>query len=106
MREPEGRSRTIGEGRGEDEGKYVMSVAVKMTSVEAYRIRRYEEAGLMRPARSSGGTRLLSDVDIRLIREAAKLEGEGVNVKGIKMILKMRRAGELMPDGYAENGGG
>ena len=104
MRETEGRSRTTGEGR--DEGKYVMSVAVGMTRVEAYRIRRYEEAGLMRPARSSRGTRLLSDVDIRLIREAAKLEGEGVNVKGIKMILKMRRAGELMPDGYAENGGG
>ncbi|MBN1856754.1 MAG: MerR family transcriptional regulator [Dehalococcoidia bacterium] len=106
MREPESRLRTEDEGRGEDRGKYVMSVAVGMTGVEAYRIRRYEEAGLLRPARSSGGRRLLSDEDICLVRDAAKLESEGVNLTGIKVILRMRRVDGVVPDEPRENGGG
>jgi DNA-binding transcriptional MerR regulator len=72
-------------------GKYVMSIAVAMTGVEASRIRRYEAAGVLRPCRTGGGLRLFSDADIALIREVAKLEAEGVNLSGIRVILEMRR---------------
>lgn len=82
-------------GRGREEwseesGRYVMSVAVSLTGVDAYRIRRYEAAGLVRPVRTAGGQRLFSDREIRRIREVARLEGEGVNLKGILVILRMR----------------
>ncbi len=38
-------------------GKYTMGVAVRLTGVEAHRIRRFEEAGLLRPARTEAGQR-------------------------------------------------
>jgi len=78
-------------GGRDDEGKYVMSIAVAMTGVDAHRIRRYEAAGMFKPCRTGGGQRLFSDADIALIREAAGLEKEGVNLNGIRVILEMRR---------------
>ena len=83
----------------EESGRYVMSVAVSMTGVDAYRIRKYEGAGLVRPTRTEGGQRLFSDRDIRRIREVARLEGEGVNLKGIAVILNMRGAPRGEPGG-------
>jgi len=74
----------------EESGRYVMSVAVSMTGVDAHRIRKYEVAGLVMPARAEGGQRLFSDLDISRIREVAKLEDEGVNLNGIAVILGMR----------------
>jgi MerR family transcriptional regulator/heat shock protein HspR len=76
---------------GGDEGKYVMSVAVGMTGIEAHRIRRYESAGLLCPCRTGGGQRLFSDDDIVVIREIAGLEEQGVNLSGVKLILDMRK---------------
>lgn len=70
-----------------------MSVAVTMTGVDAHRIRKYEDAGLVTPSRTSGGQRLFSDRDVARIREVARLEHEGVNLKGIEVILQMRGEG-------------
>ena len=72
-------------------GKYTMSVAGMLTGVEAHRIRRFEEAGLVEPARTAAGQRLYSDPEIELIKEIAKLEDEGINLEGVKAILAMRR---------------
>jgi len=71
--------------------KYTMGVAVRLTRVPNHRLRRYEEAGLLKPARTEAGQRLYSDADIELIREIAPLEEEGINLEGIKAILAMRR---------------
>jgi len=81
-----------------------MSVATSLTGVDAYRIRRYEAAGLVKPARTSGGQRLFSDRDVRRICEVARLEGEGVNLKGILVILRMRE-GLVEADGDVRNPG-
>lgn len=70
---------------------YTMANAVKLTGVEAHRIRRYEEGGLLTPERTGGHQRLFSDDDIELIIEIAKLEDVGINVEGIKAILAMRK---------------
>lgn len=70
---------------------YTMANAVKLTGVEAHRIRRYEDGGLLTPERTEGHQRLFSDDDIKLIIEAAKLEDKGINVEGIKAILAMRK---------------
>jgi len=72
-------------------GKYTMSVTVRLTTVNAHRIRRFEQFGLLSPARTGAGQRLFSDVEVDLIREIILLEKEGVNLGGIRMILAMRR---------------
>jgi MerR family transcriptional regulator/heat shock protein HspR len=82
-----------GSGRDEwteESGRYVMSVAVSLTGVDAYRIRRYEAVGLVRPGRTEGGRRLFSDREVARIREVARLEAEGVNLRGIEVILRMK----------------
>ena len=68
-----------------------MAIAVKMSGVESHRIRRFEEGGLLIPTRTEGNQRLFSENDIEIIRQAAKLEDEGINVEGIKAILAMRK---------------
>jgi DNA-binding transcriptional MerR regulator len=70
---------------------YTMAIAVKLTGVESHRIRRFEEGGLLVAERTEGNQRLFSQQDIETIRQAARLEDEGINVEGIKAILAMRR---------------
>ncbi len=77
--------------KGEEIGKYTMSVAVMLTNVEAYRIRRFEKAGLLKPHRSEAGQRRYSDTEIGLIKSIATLEGEGINLQGVKAIMAMRK---------------
>jgi len=60
---------------------YTMAVAVKLTGVEPHRIRRFEEGGLVLADRTEGNQRLFSQEDIEIIRQAAKLEDEGINVE-------------------------
>jgi len=80
-----------GQPAGNEVGKYTMGVAVRLTGVEAHRIRRFEEASLLEPKRTEAGQRLFTDSEIELIKEIAKLEDEGANLEGIKIILAMRR---------------
>lgn len=76
---------------GPTEKNYTMAIAVKLTGVEPHRIRRFEEGGLLLAERTEGNQRLFSQEDIDTIRQAAKLEDEGINVEGIKAIMAMRR---------------
>jgi DNA-binding transcriptional MerR regulator len=71
--------------------KYTMGITVRLTGVAAGRIRKYEEYGLLEPQRTSGRQRLFCDGDIELIQEIARLENEGANLEGIKIILAMRK---------------
>ena len=75
----------------QDTSNYTMAVAVRLTGVESHRIRRYEEGGLLSPERTEGNQRLFSESDIEVVKEAAKLEDQGINVEGIKAILAIRR---------------
>lgn len=72
--------------------KYTMAVAVMMTGVPAHKIRKYEEVGLCKPARTVSKQRLYSDDDIILIHAIANLEEDGVNLPGIKIILGMQNS--------------
>jgi len=75
--------------------KYTMSVAVKLTSVVAHRIRRFEQCGILYPLRTEARQRLFSDIEIELIKEVARLEDQGINLEGVKAILAMRK-GEII----------
>ncbi len=70
---------------------FTMAITVRLTKVESYRIRRYEEGGLLAPERTPGNQRLFSECDIEIIKQAARLEDEGINVEGVRVILAMRR---------------
>ena len=70
---------------------FTMAIAVRLTGVDPYRIRKYEEGGLLTPERTEGHQRLFSESDIEIIKQAAKLEEEGINVEGISAILAMRK---------------
>lgn len=72
-------------------GKYTMGVTVRLTRIQAYRIRRYEQAEIIRPSRTESRQRLYSDSEVELIREIARLEDQGINLMGVKVILAMRR---------------
>ena len=73
------------------EKNFTMAVAARLTGVEPHRIRRFEEGGLLVAERTEGNQRMFSQEDIEIIRQAAALEDEGINVEGIKAILAMRR---------------
>ena len=70
---------------------FTMATAVRLTGVESHRIRRYEEGGLITPERTGGNQRLFSEDDIETIKQAAKLEEEGINIEGIKAVMAIRR---------------
>lgn len=70
---------------------FTMAIAVRLTGVDPHRIRKYEDGGLLTPERTQGNQRLFSENDIEIIKQAGKLENEGINVEGIKAILAMRR---------------
>jgi DNA-binding transcriptional MerR regulator len=77
---------------GKGLAKYTMSVTVMMTGVAAHKIRRLEEFGLCRPARTGSKQRLYSDEDIEIIRRITSLEKDGVNLPGIKVIFNMQKS--------------
>ena len=79
------------EDRRKGSNNFTMAIAMKLTGIDPYRIRKYEEGGLLIPERTEGNQRLFSESDIEVIKQAAKLEDEGINVEGIKAILAMRR---------------
>jgi len=78
------------QAKGEETPKYTMGVATRLTGVQACRIRRFEGAGLIHSVRTEGGQRLYTDSQIERIGEIAKLEDEGANLEGVKIILAMR----------------
>lgn len=70
--------------------KYTIGVVSKLVGLPPQMLRRYEEAGLLEPARQEGKNRLYSDQDVAALVEMAALSAEGVNTAGIRLILQMR----------------
>src|SRR5437588_11987434 len=71
--------------------KYTIGVVSQMLGLPPQMLRRYEEAGLLEPARQSGKNRLYSDADVAVLEEIAALYEQGVNAAGIRHIIQMRR---------------
>ena len=70
---------------------YIISVAAELAGVHPQTLRTYERKGLLKPARTAGGTRRYSakDVDrVRLIQDLT--QGEGINLAGVMRILEMQ----------------
>jgi DNA-binding transcriptional MerR regulator len=71
--------------------KYTIGVVSQLLGLPPQMLRRYEEAGLLEPARQAGKNRLYSDQDIAILEEIAELSARGINVVGIRYIVQIRQ---------------
>lgn len=76
--------------------KYSIGVVSKLIGVSPQMLRRYEEAGLVEPARQTGKNRLYSDQDVAILKEIAELADQGINAIGIQRILQMHQQIHLL----------
>jgi len=70
--------------------KYTIGVVSRLIGLPPQVLRRYEETGLLEPARQGGKNRLYSDLDIAILREIVELSDQGVNAVGIRYIIQIR----------------
>jgi DNA-binding transcriptional MerR regulator len=68
---------------------FAISVAAQRADMQIQNLRVYERRGLLRPARTSGGTRLYSEADIEVLRRIAQLLREGLNLAGVARVLDL-----------------
>jgi len=71
--------------------KYTIGIVSQLLGLPPQMLRRFEEAGLLEPARQAGKNRLYSDRDIAILEEIAELSDQGVNAIGIRHIIEIRR---------------
>jgi len=75
---------------GENEPRYVISIAARMVGVQTYTLRYYERVGVIEPSRSRGNIRLYSERDIAHLRRVKTLMDDmGVNLAGVEVIMRM-----------------
>ncbi|HSI98208.1 MAG TPA: helix-turn-helix transcriptional regulator [Gaiellaceae bacterium] len=74
-----------------DRPRYMISVAAELVGMHPQTLRMYETKGLVRPARTPGGTRLYSEVDIERLRLIQRLTTEvGLNLAGVEHVLRLQ----------------
>ncbi len=73
-----------------DRPRYMISVAAELAGLHPQTLRMYEAKGLVRPARTPGGTRLFSDGDVERLRLIQRLTTElGLNLAGVEHVLRL-----------------
>lgn len=75
--------------RSRDHAVYVISVAAELAGMHPQTLRIYERRGLVQPARTQGGNRRYSDVDIDRLRRISQLAAEGMNLEGIRRVMAL-----------------
>lgn len=85
---------------------FVISVAAELSGLHPQTLRTYDRLGLVQPGRTGGGGRRYSVRDIEVLREVAKLTGEGLGLEGVRRVLELEhqvyalreRIGELQAE--------
>jgi MerR family transcriptional regulator/heat shock protein HspR len=75
-----------------DQGVYGISVAAELTGIGPQNLRLYESRGLLEPARTAGGTRRYSELDLTRLRRIGALLDAGLNLAGVAMVLDLESA--------------
>lgn len=83
---------------------YGIATVARITGMHPQTLRKYERAGLLRPARLEGNQRIYSDADVRRLRRIQYLvDVRGLNVAGLAMTLAMTdRLEEAAADASAD----
>ena len=69
---------------------YNIGAVSQLTGIPIWTVRWIEKHELIAPHRSHGNHRLFSDEDLDLLNQIRDLLEEGVNLPGIRVILRMR----------------
>jgi MerR family transcriptional regulator/heat shock protein HspR len=73
-----------------ERGRYMISVAADLAGLHPQTLQMYETRGLVRPARTPGGTRLYSEHDVDRLRLIQRLTSElGLNLAGVEHVLRL-----------------
>jgi MerR family transcriptional regulator/heat shock protein HspR len=73
-----------------DRPRYMISVAAELAGMHPQTLRAYEAKGLVRPARTPGGTRLYSERDVERLRLIQSLTTKlGLNLAGVEHVLRL-----------------
>jgi MerR family transcriptional regulator/heat shock protein HspR len=75
--------------RSRSHAVYVISVAAELAGMHPQTLRIYERRGLVAPARTQGGNRRYSDIDIDQLRRISELAAEGMNLEGIRRVMQL-----------------
>ena len=74
----------------DDRPRYMISVAADLVGMHPQTLRIYESKVLIRPKRTSGNTRLYSEVDLERLRLIQRLTNElGLNLAGVEQVLRL-----------------
>lgn len=84
---------------------YVISIAASLAGCHPRTLRIYEEEGLLDPVRTDTNIRLYSDEDLERVRAIRYLtQNRGVNLAGVKLLLQLRDAADLLDEIASELG--
>jgi MerR family transcriptional regulator/heat shock protein HspR len=88
---------TVAAKKKKSRAGYMISAVAELHKLHPQTLRLYERAGLLKPSRSQGNTRLYTDADLERLEVILTLTREmGVNLAGIEIILNMReKMGEM-----------
>ena len=75
---------------------YIISVAAELAGVHPQTLRIYERKGLIEPYRTPGGTRRYSDEDLERLGLIQELTSAGVNLEGVRRILRLQAENERL----------
>lgn len=74
-----------------DRPRYMIGVAAELVGMHPQTLRLYETRGLVRPSRTSGGTRLYSDANVDRLKLIQRLTTElGLNLAGVEHVLRLQ----------------
>ncbi len=74
----------------DDEPLYTIGVVSRLLNCDPSTLRRYESAGLVRPGRTEGNTRLYSNRNVETLRTVHRLiDQEKLNVPGVRKVLEL-----------------
>jgi MerR family transcriptional regulator/heat shock protein HspR len=75
---------------------YVISVAAELAGVHPQTLRIYERKGLVDPARTVGGSRRYSELDIDRLRRIQELTNAGLNLEGVRRVMELEQEVEYL----------
>ena len=75
--------------RDEELALYVISVAAELSGLHPQTLRQYDRLGLVSPRRTPGGIRRYTASEVELLRSISTLVNEGINIAGVKRIMKL-----------------
>ena len=68
---------------------YTVGQVAGMLEVQPAFLRRLDTEGIVQPARSDGGQRRYSRIDVAQVQHVARMAGEGMTLAGIRRILTL-----------------